>query len=151
MGDGRPDGDAVRLRPDGDAVRIRKGASDRIVAHARRESPLECCGLLIAIAGVITEAVPARNVAARPTTFLIDPADHIAAIRTARAAGGKVAGAYHSHPRSPAMPSPSDRRAAPDTPWLHVIVSLADPGGPDLRAYWLNRNTAIELRIVEAP
>ncbi len=151
MSAGRPDGDAVLLRPDSDAVRIRKEVGDRIVAHARREAPLECCGLLIATAGLITNAVPARNVAASPTRFLIDPADHFAAIRAARAAGGTVAGAYHSHPRSPAMPSPSDRRAAPDTPWLHVIVSLADPGGPDLRAYWLNRNTAIELRIVEAP
>lgn len=151
MAEGRSDEDAGRFGPEGGAVHIRKAVSDRIIADARGTAPLECCGLLIVIAGVVTDAVPARNVEGSPTTFLIDPADHFAAIRIARAAGGTVAGAYHSHPRTPAIPSPSDRRAAPETPWLHVIVSLAVPGAADLRAYWLSRTAAIELRIDEAP
>ncbi len=147
-------GDGERVDPDGvptAAVTIRRTARAALVAHARAAAPLECCGLLLAVNGVIEEAFAARNVRASATTFLVEPADHFAAIRKARAAGGAVIGAYHSHPRSPAQPSPTDRAEARDARWLHVIVSLADPGHPDVRAYRLGRDSIVEAPLVETP
>jgi proteasome lid subunit RPN8/RPN11 len=121
-------------------VRIRRSALDALVAHALRDRPNECCGLLIARDGVIEEAFPARNVHERPTRFLIDPHDHFAALRHARASGGEVAGAYHSHPTGPPTPSATDRAEMNDPSLLYVVVSLAAEV-PEIRAFsWEDGN-----------
>jgi len=115
-------------------MRIRRAVLDEIVAHARADAPLECCGLLLGAGEEIEETCPAANLRGSPVAFLVDPADHFAAIRRARARGRTVIGAYHSHPRAPAVPSPTDIAEANDPAWLHVIVSLEAPE-PDVRAY----------------
>lgn len=97
---------------------------------------MECCGLLAARGGVIDQAIPARNLKASPVAYLIDPADHFSALKRVRTEGRDIIGAYHSHPRSPAVPSPTDLAEAHYAEFLYVIVSLAgDP--PDVRAYRL--------------
>lgn len=130
-----------------EAVGLRQAARNAIIAHAVETAPRECCGLLIGAAGVVEEAVPARNVRDGHTTYQIDPADHFAAIRRARTEGRTVVGAYHSHPRSPAVPSATDLSEAQDPAFLYLIVSLARPGAPDVRAYRLEagRYSAVPL------
>jgi [CysO sulfur-carrier protein]-S-L-cysteine hydrolase len=93
--------------------------------HARAEAPRECCGLLIGAHRAITRSVRARNLESKPTRFLIDPADHFAAIREARAEGNEVIGVYHSHPASAPVPSEADiAEANGGSNFLYVIVSL---------------------------
>ena len=101
----------------------------RIVEHARETAPRECCGVLIGRGDEIVEAVRARNIADSPgSRFLIDPADHFAARRAARERGLEVIGFYHSHPASPAEPSPSDLAEFSYPGSLYLIVSLrAEP------------------------
>jgi proteasome lid subunit RPN8/RPN11 len=107
-------------------VRISRVALDAIVMHARDLAPAECCGLLLGMAGSVTEAAPTANIADdRRSRFVIDPKDHIDARRTARARGLEVVGFYHSHPRSPAVPSETDRDEATYPDHLYLIVSLA--------------------------
>jgi proteasome lid subunit RPN8/RPN11 len=107
-------------------VRIRQTVIDEVVAHAQREVPNECCGLLLGSDDQIDESYPARNVCESATRFLIDPADHFAALRHARASGRAVRGAYHSHPRGPLQPSDTDAAKLTDPSLLHMIVSLQD-------------------------
>jgi proteasome lid subunit RPN8/RPN11 len=98
---------------------------DAIVAHAREAAPNECCGLLLGRDGEIVEAVRARNIAGDPVTrFLIDPIDHFAAIRTARARALDIVGFYHSHPQSAAEPSSRDVAEFDYPDRLYVVVSL---------------------------
>ena len=87
---------------------ITRLALDDIVAHAREADPQECCGVLLGVGDRITVAVRARNVETSPTRFSLDPRDHIAARKQARAAHQEVLGFYHSHPRSAPQPSSSD-------------------------------------------
>jgi len=72
----------------------------------------------------IDEAVPARNLADGLTRFLIDPQDHINAMRAARLRGFEIVGFFHSHPRSSAWPSATDvaESAYPDA--VHLIVGV---------------------------
>ncbi len=115
-------------------MRITKAVLETVVAHAREALPNECCGLLVGTTDQIERAVRARNMKASPTRYLIDPADHFAVIKEARRTGRTVSGAYHSHPRGPGTPSPTDLAESHDPSLLHVIVSLAeDP--PAVRAY----------------
>src|SRR5205085_2410174 len=81
---------------------------DGVLAHARDEAPNECCGLLIGDSRQVDASVRARNQQSSPTRYLIDPADHLSAIHSARAAGKRVIGAYHSHPARAPEPSESD-------------------------------------------
>lgn len=125
-------------------MRIRRAVIDAIVEHARRESPLECCGLLIGRDGDVLESRGARNLRDSAVAYLVDPRDHFEAIRQARAARLDVIGAYHSHPRSPATPSPTDIREANDPCFVHVIVSLADVE-PQLAAFRIDGERAMAL------
>jgi proteasome lid subunit RPN8/RPN11 len=127
--------------------RIRQAALDLIVVHARAEAPAECCGMLVGKDASIDEAVRATNIAASPTRFLIDPRDHIDARRAARSHGVEVLGFYHSHPRSPAWPSPADviEAAYPDS--VYLIVSL-ERGAADTRLFRIADGTASELPLV---
>jgi proteasome lid subunit RPN8/RPN11 len=112
------------LRGVHDQVRVPRGLLDDVVAHARDVAPGECCGLLLGTAVRIAVAMRARNLSESRTRYLIDPADHFAAIRRARGMGLEVIGAYHSHPVTVARPSPTDCDEA-HAGFLYVIVSLA--------------------------
>lgn len=106
-------------------------------AHARAELPNECCGLLIGSGDQIARVARARNLRPSPTRYLIDPEDHFAAIRAARAEGLEVVGAYHSHPGAPPVPSATDLAEATDRHHLYVIVSPTAEAPPEVRAFRL--------------
>ena len=132
-------------------MKLRRVALDSIIAHAQREAPHECCGLLVGGGDCIADAVPARNVCDSPTRYRIDPTDHFATIRRVRQEGRAIIGAYHSHPASPATPSPTDIAEAFDQQFLHVIVSLRDARRADVRAYRIGNGTFQEVPLITVP
>jgi proteasome lid subunit RPN8/RPN11 len=84
----------------------------------------------------IMAAIATANTRASPQHYEIAPEDVLAADRRARTAGWQLLGAWHSHPAGPAMPSSTDREEAwPD--WCYLIVGLAEPDRPELRAWRL--------------
>lgn len=105
------------------ARKIRQSVVVKILEHAQRDAPHECCGLLVGTSGLIEQAVPARNLRSSATRYLVDPVDHFAAIRDARRAGLKVVGAYHSHPVGLAIPSPTDVSEATYPEYVYVIAA----------------------------
>lgn len=127
-------------------LRIPDAVLDTLIAHARRDAPQECCGLLIGSGTEVVEAHPARNAEASQTRFTINPADHFVAIRKARAAGLEVVGAYHSHPATDAVPSARDLIDASDSAPVMLIVSLK-AAEPVVRAFRLEPGGSKELRI----
>jgi proteasome lid subunit RPN8/RPN11 len=128
-------------------VRLPRAVRESLIAHAQREAPNECCGLLIGKGQSVSEAHPARNKVASQTRFQINPADHFVAIRKARAAGLEVIGAYHSHPNSSALPSARDLAEASEGAPVMLIVSLVPPG-PVVRAFLLEPSGSKEIRLV---
>jgi [CysO sulfur-carrier protein]-S-L-cysteine hydrolase len=122
---------------------------DAMVAHAREDAPDECCGLLVGSANRIDEAVRTRSLERSPNRYQVDPAAHFALIRRLRGTDRAIIGAYHSHPRSAAEPSPSDLREAYDSELVYVIVSLAGVE-PEVRAWKIAEGVVVELRIRQA-
>ncbi len=119
-----------------------------MIDHARDDAPLECCGLLVGVDGRVEESVRTRNLKASEKVYLIDPAEHLALMKRVRVDGRVILGAYHSHPRSPAVPSPTDVAEAHYEEFLYVIVSLADPAAPDVRGYRLNGRNFVPIALV---
>ena len=132
---------------DGDrgvALKITQRVLAGLIEHARDEAPFECCGLLAGDGDLIDEYVRTRNRRASEVAYEIDPREHISVMKSLRTRGRSVLGAYHSHPRTAARPSPRDvAEAHYEMDFVYVIVSLErDP--PDVRAYRLERDAMIE-------
>lgn len=129
------------------AVHVRADVLAEIVAHARAEWPNECCGLLIGRGGTIERSHRARNELHSPTRYLVSPEDHFAAIRAARALGLDVVGAYHSHPASGPIPSPSDLAEAVPGEFLYLIAG-SGTSGPHVRGWRLAGGNFVPVALV---
>lgn len=115
-----------------------------MVATCIRALPDEGCGLLLGTTdGVVADVVPSANVAASAKVYEIDPKVLLRTFRRADDEGLEVIGVFHSHTHSPAYPSPTDVRQAPDPAWHYVLVSLAVVPA-DLRSY-----TVVEGQVIE--
>src|SRR5262245_50739745 len=97
---------------------------DAMVAHCRREAPLECCGLLGGRSGRVSTFHPLLNIAKSETRYLADPRQSVGAWVWLREHNLEILAIYHSHPRSEAVPSATDLRENywGETP--RIIVSL---------------------------
>jgi proteasome lid subunit RPN8/RPN11 len=115
-----------------------------MIAHARRELPNECCGLLAGTIdgdiGGVTAIFPITNDAASPTEYATNPRDLMNAFRSMRETNSEPLAFYHSHPASPAFPSAKDiaRNTYGETV-VHVIVGLAGEE-PEIQAWWLSES-----------
>ena len=125
-------------------VVIGRRAYEDMVVHAREAAPAECCGLLIGTGESILEAARTKNLASDPSRFEMDPGDHIRARRIARNRGLDVLGFYHSHPRSAAIPSATDRAEAWYPDYLYLIVSVRHERA-EVRLYRLSEDGFVEV------
>ena len=132
-------------------MRIRRTVVDGLIAHARDSAPNECCGLLVGAAAEIVEAVRTRNIEEGPVRYRVDPHEHIALMKRLRGSNHTIVGAYHSHPRSPAIPSASDLSEAFYPDFVYVIVSLESDDRPDCRAWRIRNGTAEEIKLSVDP
>ena len=123
-----------------------------VVAHALRDRPRECCGLLVGRHGRVEFAVATANLASGQSRFEVDPTEHITLRRALRRLTPplEIVGVYHSHPTGPAVPSAADIDEAWYPDWLHVIISLAGPR-PVVGAFRIRRDlrAALTGRIAE--
>ena len=121
---------------------------EEMVAHARREAPYEACGM---IGGVDAEALgvyPTTNPDASQLTYTIAPKEAFDVIRKMRQEGVDFIACYHSHPATEAYPSPTDRSKAGDADLIYVIVSLRDPGRPEVRAFRIVADQVNEVEVL---
>ncbi len=98
-------------------------------AHAERDAPRECVGVLGGVLDGETaraEALyPLANISGRPTTeYLADPVHLLRALKVMAADRQHLVALYHSHPLGPARPSATDARLA-QYPVPYVIADLS--------------------------
>ena len=110
----------------------------QILKHTRAEVPNEACGLLAGRDGHVTCVLPAKNVADGPEVeYLMDPHDQLDHFQAMEEQGLELLGIYHSHPVSPAYPSPTDLSMAYYPEAVYAIISLIQSDHPILRAFRL--------------
>ena len=120
-----------------------------MIAQARMAIPEEACGLLAFDASGVPRFVYClTNADHSAHRFRVDPTEHFGAIRHAERSGWEIAGAFHSHPHSAAVPSATDIAAAGDPTWVHVIVGLASHEHPEVRAFSIRKGRVTELTIM---
>jgi proteasome lid subunit RPN8/RPN11 len=120
----------------------------RITDHSRDGYPEEVCGLIAGREGVALALHPGKNVAAKPQVEYEMDVDTLLKLIDFDVAGLELAAIYHSHPRGPEAPSPTDIEKAfyPDA--IYLICSLADHDAPVVRAFRIVSGDVREVRIV---
>lgn len=122
-------------------IEINQQSIEAITAHAERDYPDECGGMLIGrFEGgkkTVLETFPlenAREEEARHNRVLILPRDVMRAERYARENKLDVVGYYHSHPEDFGVPSQYDLDHALPV-WSYVIASVLKGKVADIRSW----------------
>jgi proteasome lid subunit RPN8/RPN11 len=128
-------------------IQIESLALQALLAEARRNSKIECCGLLAGRNGVISAVLPARNALASATAYDVAPAELFALFRQMREQGLDHLGIYHSHPATDNAPSPTDieRACYPDA--AYFIVSPREDAPSPVRSFRIVNGVVTELTI----
>jgi proteasome lid subunit RPN8/RPN11 len=122
---------------------------DRIVAHARRDFPNECCGMVGARDGRAVSVHEAENLAASPLRFEVDGLAVHHAIEEIEGDGGELGAIYHSHTRSEPYPSQTDINFAAGWPGVEwIIVGLNRNGESTVRSFRIDDGRVEEVDLV---
>jgi proteasome lid subunit RPN8/RPN11 len=131
---------------------ISSALAQQMVEHARSELPNEACGLL---AGSLSEGRATafhatRNAEASPLRYNVHPDDLVRVILAIEDGDEDLVAIFHSHTRSPAVPSATDRRTAQYPDAFYVLATLADPEAApsdSLRAWRIRDGESTEVPI----
>lgn len=133
-----------------DVVRISRGVSERLLAEARANPEIECCGLLAGRGVVISAVLPANNALQSAKAYEIVPEELFAIFRRMRAEGLEHLGIYHSHPRGENFPSPRDIERAFYPEAAYLIVNPQPAAARPIRAFRIREGQSreIDLQII---
>ncbi len=122
-------------------IELNQQSIEALTAHAERDYPHECGGMLIgefdSNKKTVVETFPlenAREEEARHDRILILPTDVLKAERYAREKKLDIVGYYHSHPDDTAVPSQYDLDHALPV-WSYVIASVIEGNVADIRSW----------------
>ena len=135
-------------------VRSRRKVFGQLVEHARRQPHRECCGILAGQDGVVTQAFPAKNVAADPVwNYEIAPREIVRLMGEFRERRLEFLGIYHSHPNwlDANEPSPKDIALACYSETIYFIVTPRPYAISPVRAFSIRDGRVTELEIQILP
>lgn len=124
-------------------ITIDKKVVDGMIAHARKDAPVEACGYCASRSGTVDAWYPLTNKDASAEHFSLDPKEQFAGMRTMRREGRKLTAVYHSHPATPARPSAEDVKLAADPSISYLIISLAGEV-PVVKSFQIHNTIAVE-------
>lgn len=127
-------------------VRIERRVFDDLLAEARANPRIECCGLLAGRDATISLLLPAKNALESDKAYEIAAAELFALFRRIRAEGWEHLGIYHSHPSGENVPSRVDLERAfyPDVAYLIISPQIA---ARPIRAFRIVEGSARELAL----
>jgi proteasome lid subunit RPN8/RPN11 len=135
------------------AVQSRRKIYGQLLKHARYQPHRECCGILAGQDGIITQAFPARNVAADPVrNYEIARTEIASLVAELRKRRLEFLGIYHSHPHWMDTNEPSLKDIALAHPEaIHFIVTPRPYATMPIRAFSIRDRRAMELEIQVLP
>ena len=118
-----------------------------MIAHARRDYPNECCGMVSGQAhgrDATSTRCATRPRAPSSTRSTATTSKKVIEIEND---GEELVAIYHSHTHTEAFPSQTDIRLAYYPESAYVIVSLADQASPSLRAFRIVDGEVAEMEV----
>jgi len=128
-------------------IRIPKTIFQKIVEHAKKEQPLECCGILSGKGKTVEKSFELKNAEGSPVRYSMSPLDQLKAFEEMEKESMEMIAIYHSHPHTIPFPSETDVKLNfyPDV--SSVIISLKEEN-PGMKAFRISKE-AIYLEEIE--
>ena len=128
-------------------IRIPKSIYEKMVDHAKKERPLECCGILSGKEKTVQKIFELKNTEESPVQYSMSPQDQLKVFEQMEKESMEMIAIYHSHPHTIPFPSETDVKLAfyPDV--SSVIISLKDED-PAVKAFQIGKE-AIYLEEIE--
>ena len=116
-----------------------------MLAHVQAGYPNEACGVLAGADGRVVRHYPATNASDTPETFSeIGSRELLRIAQEIDDNDWTFFAYYHSHPRTPAYPSPRDINLSQGWPGtLYIIFSLRNQGQPEMRVFTITSTRAV--------
>lgn len=111
--------------------------------HVTAESPLEACGLLAGKMGVVEAVLTVKNAAGSQVRYRMEPRAQLRALERIEADGQNLLAIFHSHPKGPAVPSPTDINEAAYAV-VHIIWARVGRRW-NARGFWIEEGHAAEV------
>jgi [CysO sulfur-carrier protein]-S-L-cysteine hydrolase len=129
-------------------MRIARDLLDRIVDHARRDAPDECCGVVATDGGEARSVHPLVNLAASPLRFEVG-SDLVGVMDEIDEAGHELGAIYHSHTRTAPYPSQTDVNFSVNWPGVEWVIVGLDGDAVEVRSFLIadGRVREVELEV----
>lgn len=114
--------------------------------HITYEAPLESCGMLAGKAGFVELVLPVKNAAESKVRFLMEPRAQLRAMQQIESEGLELLAIFHSHPKGPSAPSPTDIQEAA-YPVVNIIWSKAGRRW-QARGFWIEAGKVDEVALM---
>jgi len=114
--------------------------------HINSEAPLEACGLLGGQREDVEIVLPVKNAAESRVRFQMEPRAQLRALEQIEAEGLELLAIFHSHPKGPSTPSPTDILEAA-YPVVNIIWSKAGRRW-QARGFWIENGHAAEVPLI---
>ena len=138
----------IRGVKDTEMVRIPRPIFQGMVEHARREWPLECCGILGGKDKTVEKAYEMKNAEESSTRYSMSPRDQLKVFEEMEKESMKMLAVYHSHPHTIPFPSETDVKLTFYPEISSIIISLKEEKNPVVKAFRIDKE-AIYLEEIE--
>ena len=129
-------------------IRIPRSIYQKMIEHAQREDPVECCGILGGKDKIIQKSFEIKNLKGSSVQFLMDPEEQLNAFEEMEKSSMKMVAIYHSHPHTIPFPSEMDVQRTFDGEMPSIIISLKKKDEPMVKAFRIEKE-AIYLEEIE--
>ncbi len=107
-------------------IRIPKSIYESMIEHARREAPLECCGILGGRDGMVHKAFELVNEERSPIKYSMSPKEQMKVFEEMERLSLDMLAIYHSHTHTIPFPSETDVKLAYYPDVTSIIISLKE-------------------------
>lgn len=129
-------------------IKIKKLDWIKIIDYIQSALPNEACGLLAGHNGTVSDIYLIKNVDENPRIhYMLDPQGQFLAMKDMRNKNTDMLAIFHSHPESPAYPSPTDIALACHPETYYIIISLKEREQPEPHAFKIINGTITEFPI----
>ncbi len=120
-------------------IRIPKSIYQRMVDHAKKEWPLECCGILSGRDETVEKAYELQNKEGSSVRYSMSPRDQLRVFEEMEKDSIDMIAIYHSHPHTIPFPSETDVKLAFYPEVASIIISLKEEQNPLVKAFRIGK------------
>jgi proteasome lid subunit RPN8/RPN11 len=128
-------------------IRIPKLIYQQMVEHAKKESPLECCGILGGKDHIVEKGFELKNTEKSPVRYFMSSQEQLKVFEEMEKDAMEMVAIYHSHTHTIPFPSETDVKLGFYPEVSSIIISLKEKD-PVVKAFRIGKE-AIYLEEIE--